>query len=148
MPTYDRGSFIRWQTITLNQLTYAVNLILTLSIGTLAFSMSLLRDKDFTPEGHNQCLFVCATVSILLSIGFGIWCVINRLRDFRVTTKVARMRERDKPADEIAISCHVLLYEALGRQTWRLFWTQIILFGSSIVLYTLCILCTFQHKLV
>lgn len=145
MSTDEPDSFIRWQAITLNQLTYAVNLILTLSVATLGFSMSLLRDKDFTPEGHSRCLFVLATFLILLSIAFGIWCVINRLRDFRTTTEVARMREDKKSAEEIAPLR--ILYDTLGRRTWWLFWTQIVLFGFSIVFYTLCILYSFHRKL-
>ena len=146
MTTNNRGSFIRWQAITLNQLTYAVNLFLTLSVATLGFSMDLLRDKHFTPEGHSRCLFLFATLLILLSIIVGILCVINRLRDFRVTTKVARMRENNQPADEIAP--YVLLYETLGKRTWSLFWAQIALFSFSIAFYTLCLLCTFYQKLI
>ena len=40
-------------------------------------------------------------MSLLASVGFGIWCVINRLRDFRATTKVARMREKGKSDEEM-----------------------------------------------
>jgi hypothetical protein len=139
------GSFIRWQSITLNQLTYAVNLILTLSVATLGFAMSLLRDEHFNPGGHSRCLFVFATALVLLSIAFGIWCVINRLRDFRTTTKVARMRENNEAEEKIGP--YVTLYENLGRCTWRLFWAQIALFAGGIAFYTLCIICTFYRKL-
>src|SRR6266568_3616780 len=119
MSMENRGSFIRWQAITLNQLTYAVNLILTLSVGVLGFSMSLLRDEQFKPTVHSRCLFILATCLISFSIGFGIFCVINRLRDFRVTTKVARMRDVDRATDDQRAP-YVLLYKTLGRRTWWL----------------------------
>jgi hypothetical protein len=143
-PISNRGSFIRWQAITLKQLTYAVNLILTLSVATLGFAFSLLRDKDFRLEHSNRCLFDIASLLILISITIGIWCVVNRLRDFRITTKVSKMR-RDK--DEAEIAPYVALYETLGRRTWCLFLTQITLFAISIVLYTVCVVLVFHNKL-
>src|SRR5437879_3380280 len=88
-----KGSFVRWQSITINQLTYAVNLILTFSVATLGFQATLLLGDQFKPVSWQKCIFSLSLVLLLSSIGLGIWCVINRLRDFRATMKTARLRE-------------------------------------------------------
>lgn len=89
-----RGSFIRWQSITIAQLAYAVNLTLGFSVATLAFQVTLLLDEKFSPVSWQKCGFSISIILLLASVALGIWCVINRLKDFRATTKVARKREK------------------------------------------------------
>jgi len=141
----SNGSFVRWQKITIQQLTYAINLIHLSAVGTLAFGLTILRDEHTLFRDCTRCLFLIGTASLLVSIGFGIWCVINRLRDFRATTKAARKREEGKSDAEIA--SHRLLYERLGDRTWKLFWTQITAFAVGISLYSIWVLITFRTKL-
>ena len=45
-----RKRFVRWQSITIEQLGYTVNLIPGLAVGSLGFSLTLLKDKDFLPH--------------------------------------------------------------------------------------------------
>jgi hypothetical protein len=56
---------------------------------------------------------------------FALWCSVNRLRDFRLTTQIARRREKDET------DLQVLRDEAksLGNFTWGLFWFQVASFG-------------------
>ena len=89
----SEGSFIRWQAIAIAQLGYAVNLILTLATASLGFAVALIKDKDFTPGCWSKCLLVLSQLSLLASVALGIWCVINRLLDFRKTKDNARDRE-------------------------------------------------------
>lgn len=128
----SKGSFVRWQSITIAQLTYSVNLILGFAVATLGFQVTLLLNEKFLPVGWQKCIFSLSMLTVLMSIGFGIWCVINRLRDFRATMRAARLREDEKPDAEIQPLRD--LYTKLGKYTWGLFWWQIATFGVGIVL--------------
>ncbi len=117
------GSFVRWQGITIAQLTFAINVILGFSGAALAFGANLLIREEFQPVGWARCAFVGSLVALLLSIGLGVWCVVNRLRDFRATTQAARKREAGASPEDIEPLR--TLYTRLGRRTWVLFWWQI-----------------------
>jgi uncharacterized membrane protein YhaH (DUF805 family) len=117
-------SFIRWQDITRSQFSAVCNLILALSTGLLAFNSTLLLDHKMSLG----CAFGFAITSIFFlaaSVVFALWCSVNRLRDFRLTTQIARRREKDET------DLQVLRDEAksLGNFTWGLFWFQVALFG-------------------
>src|SRR5690606_2534499 len=84
-----KGSFVRWQSTTIAQLTYAVNLVLGFSVAALAFQITTLLNKEFNPVSWQKCAFSISLLALMASVGLGIWCVVNRLRDFRVTAKVA-----------------------------------------------------------
>lgn len=118
-----KGSFVRWQTITIAQLTYSVNLILGLSVAALGFQVALLLNEKFLPVGWQRCAFGISMLTLVLSIGLGIWCVINRLRDFRATARAARLREDEKPDEDI--QPYRDLYKKLGDRAWSIFWWQI-----------------------
>src|SRR3989344_1899197 len=99
--TNEDKSFVRWQGITISQLSYAVNLILGLAVAALGFVITLLLNKEFIPVSWMKCTFSVALLSLLASIGLGIWCVVNRLRDFRATKEVARKREKGATDSEL-----------------------------------------------
>ncbi|MFN3900210.1 MAG: hypothetical protein ACK4ML_07555 [Alishewanella aestuarii] len=117
-------SFIRWQGITRDYFSSVSNLVLGLSTGLLAFLVSGLVGAQ--PAG--RCLFIiatCAMVLLAVSIGLAVWCAINRLRDFRATTQIARSRYKDEPIS----SSDRQETKALGNLSWCLFWWQLVLFG-------------------
>lgn len=128
----NRDASIRWQGHTIKQFGYALNLILGLSVATLGYELSHLLDENFKVAGWQHCLFVISTLSLLLSITVGLWCVVNRLRDFRATTETARKREDGVSNMELqplrALTC------TLGKRTWLLLWWQIATFGMGILL--------------
>jgi hypothetical protein len=140
-----KGSFVRWQSTTIAQLTYSINLILGLATAALGFQIALLLNQSFQPVGWQKCAFGISMLMLLLSIGMGIWCVINRLQDFRVTTKVARLRETRKSADEIQL--YRESYKELGSNTWSLFWWQIGAFSAGIVCTVLAVGASVSEKL-
>lgn len=140
-----KGSFVRWQSITIAQLTYSVNLILGLAVAALGFQVALLLNEQFHPSGWQKCAFGASMFTLLLSIGLGIWCVINRLRDFRATTRAARLREKGRPDDEI--QPYRDLYEKLSEKTWGLFWWQIGTFGVGTVFTVLAVWASLSQKL-
>ena len=140
-----RGSFVRWQSITIAQLTYSVNLILGLAVAALGFQVALLLNDKFNPIAWQKCAFSVSMFLLVLSIALGIWCVVNRLRDFRATTKAARMREEGKPAEDI--QPYRDLYKKLGKKTWCLFWWQVGTFGVGIALTILGVWAFISQKL-
>jgi hypothetical protein len=147
--TKKGDSFVRWQKYTIDQLTYAVGLILTLSTASLGFAVSLLINKDFPPStSATSCaktLFLLNMLALLISIGLGIFCVVSRLYDFRATKDVARRRE--KGASEEELEELRLEYEDQGRRTWKIFWWQIGMFAFAILTFILSIAIFYQQKL-
>lgn len=140
-----RGSFIRWQSITIAQLTYAVNLILGFSVATLAFQVTLLLNKEFIPVSWQKCSFSISIMLLLASVALGVWCVINRLRDFRLTTKVARQREKGATEEELVPLRSI--YRAIGRKTWGIFRWQVGTFSLGILLTVISVSGSVASKL-
>lgn len=140
-----KGSFVRWQSIAIGQLTYAVNLVLALSIATLGFQITLLLNDKFTPVGWQKCTFSLSLFLLSISVIVGIVVVVNRLRDFRATKEAARLREDH--ASPATIEPYRMLYRKLGNRTWTLFWWQLSTFGFGVVLATLAVLASVGHKL-
>jgi hypothetical protein len=91
---YSEGSFIRWQGITITQMGYAVNLVLTFATASLGLALTLFKDPSLKQHCWGRCWVVLAGVSLMVSIAIGVWCVRNRLTDFRESAQIARKRER------------------------------------------------------
>jgi hypothetical protein len=140
-----KGSFVRWQSITISQLSYAVNLVLALATTTLGFQITLLLNDKFIPIAWQKCVFSISLLLLAISVVVGIFVVVNRLRDFRATKEAARLREDG--ASETTIEPYRLLYRKLGARTWMLFWWQLGAFGAGVVLVTLAVLASVGHKL-
>lgn len=129
--TNKNESFVRWQGITITQFGYSANLVLGLAVAALGFLVTLLLNKEIVPVSWQKCVFSIALLSLLASIGFGIWCAVNRLRDFRVTKEIARRREQNETDAQLPSLRE--LSDRLGKKTWWLFWWQIGTFGVSIL---------------
>jgi hypothetical protein len=127
-------SFRRWQAITINQLTYAADLLLGFAVATIGFVLKLLLDGKFDQSlrelGLSFYLAVSATLLIAFSAAAGIALIVNRLYDFRTTATIARRRDTGASKEELASTR--LDSSALGRRTWRFFWFQLISFGFGI----------------
>jgi hypothetical protein len=145
MSTEDpKGSFVRWQTITVGQLTYAINLILGFSVAILGFQVTLLLSSNFTLVSWQKCAFGLSLLLLATSVFFGIMVVINRLRSFRATMRAARAREKDQ--SESIIEQHRSLYRRLDGRTWCLFWWQIGTFGAGVALTVISLVAVASHK--
>ncbi|MCH8904678.1 MAG: hypothetical protein IIA45_12280 [Bacteroidetes bacterium] len=121
--------FIRWQQLTIQHLSYTNNLLLTLNLAFLGF---LITQTGFELSS-NPFLITVQIVSITslgTSFFVGILTVLNRLHDFRSTTRVAnnkRLRfehknELKKDLDiskiESEISKHSEIANKRGKKTW------------------------------
>ena len=137
---FPSGSFIRWQSITIAQLGYAANLLLAFATTSIGFGFSFVRESSFTPNCAIRIVFGTSLCLLLASVGVGLFCACNRLRDFRMTAAIAHDREtlRREWGGEWIIK-HFLSQRrkearALGRRTWLLFRAQAVLFFFGMLL--------------
>src|ERR1700733_7157918 len=111
--------FVRWQKISIDHLGFCNNVILALAVGALSYSLTLTQDKIFmaarTAHYYVGTALYIAFVGLSLSIVLGLFCMLNRLRDFRGTAQ----RAKDSPD---ALSREEL--NQMGKVTWRLFYGQ------------------------
>jgi len=133
----DNEKFIRWQGITITQLSYSINLILTFSIAAVGFGVSLLLSDNFKPTTCQAYAFFISLVFLLASGAFGIWCTINRLRDFRAAEKITNLKRKDKNHPELSELRE--LTTKLGKKTWGIFWWQIGTFSTGILILVLSV---------
>jgi len=133
----NRESSIRWQGRSIEQFGYALNLILGLSVAAIGYELSILLDDEFKRAGWQNCLFVISMLSLLLSVAVGLWCVVNRLRDFRATAETAR--DREDGASALKLQPLRTLTCTLRKRTWLLFWWQIAAFGIGILLLVIAV---------
>ena len=122
MTDVDKGSYVRWQGITITQFGYATNLLLGMAMGALAFTAHLLVSPEVDFDATSRNFLVAASLAMLVSSGSGVSCVITRLYDFRCTAEAARSGEKDQDKgqrDEFRTA-----YRKLGTWSWRLFWGQ------------------------
>ncbi len=113
--------FVRWQRYTLNQLTFVLNMFFGLAVGAVAFSFTLLRDKEFLLVGCPKFLFKIAIISLCLSVFSSCAAVISRLMDYRYT---ARKIRNDKNSEFEESTVYKYKSKFFGDLTWRLFWIQ------------------------
>lgn len=118
-------SFIRWQAILREQLTFANNLILTFAVASLGFVLTLLQNDPAKALCTLWAEFFAA-IFLTASILFGIALVVNRLKDFRTSTRIAKQREAG--ANDAQLETDRITAEQLGGRTWCLFWWQIATF--------------------
>jgi hypothetical protein len=136
----ENERFQRWQRITIEQLGYAVNLFLTFAVAALGFCFSLLKDKDFilAPLAAKWTMIACM-VAFPLSAACGIFCTLNRLRDFRATTMRARIGPEAPSQEEV---------RGYGKITWRSFYVQVISFGLGALFLTFTLLIAYGSTLI
>lgn len=126
MASEDQGkdSFVRWQAATRDHFGSVANLLLALATGLLAFQSTLLIEKKLSSISASW-LAVASLIFLSASVVFSLWCSVNRLRDFRLTTQIVRRRQKGE-LDLLDLRNES---QALGKFTWGLFWFQIVLFG-------------------
>jgi hypothetical protein len=135
---HTEGSFVRWQSTTIAQLGNAVALILSLAGASIAFALALVRDREYHPGPWGKGFIVASGIFLVVSLGLGLWFVINRVRDFRQTTEIVRDREKWQvegiTKSEIDNRLHNSRKHAkrLGERTWALFYWQVVTFGSGV----------------
>jgi hypothetical protein len=133
-------SFQRWQKITIDQHGAVINLLLTISVAAQGFIYTQIKD----PGGARHGWLWASEAAFMLSSALGLCCSVNRLCDFRLTAKIARVRSKlskhyyrdtcsSLNGDDLAM-VRAKLKKArieskrLGRKTWLVFGFQLFLF--------------------
>jgi hypothetical protein len=128
----NRESSIRWQGRTIEQFGYALNLILAIAIAGIGYEISLILNKEIECESWQNCLLFISLLAFVLSTSVALWCVVTRLRNFRVTAETARQREDG--ASVLELQLLRTKTKRLGEFTWTLFWWQISSFAIGVLL--------------
>jgi hypothetical protein len=128
---HDR--FVRWQQISLQQLTYAINLLLALSGATIAFEITFSLDQRAPVVGVVKAALLSSMIFLAFSMLLGLFAVETRLYDFRYSSRIARLRWKS-PERASDIARMEWITNALGKVTWCLFGMEIVTFGLGIIL--------------
>jgi len=81
-----------WQNNTINQLSFANNFLLTISIGFLAY---VFREEKNIQTLFDKSIFNLLTlICVILAIYEGILVIISRLYDFRISRHISLVRKR------------------------------------------------------
>lgn len=136
--------FVRWQGYTMSQLTFVLNMFFGLSVATLAFAFSLIKDKEFTLSSCPKLLFQIGVVSLCIAVFISCAAVISRLFDYRYTAQKIRTDEKEG-GEESAIFKYKS--KILGRLTWRLFWSQVVTMSLGLLGVVVGVLAAYGNRI-
>jgi len=140
-----KDRFARWQSKTNQQFGYFNNLLIFLSVGTIAFVANQLSKNEFVINNcWSKVFYGLGTILIIISIITGTYLGYNRLRDFRKTTaKILARIENDN--NELKLLKKQTKY--LGELSWNLLVIQFIslLLGELLIIFSLGLM--FGYKL-
>lgn len=123
----NNNSFVRWQGRSLEELGKTINLLLTISLATIGFVLNIILNKDFYFQNcYSKMAITLGTFVVLTSIILLLVISKNRLLSFKLTTSIARKREKKK-MDGIE-----KLRERVSKKDeniWSLFNTSVWFFG-------------------
>ena len=145
MDENKKERFVRWQVRSLDYLSYAINLILGLSIAGIGFEAKILSEDSFSPSGFGKTAFILSVVLLFLASAAGFACVFNRLKDFRDTATITRKKsknEYDAELDELRNIVGIL-----GKRTKCYFNLQAGLFSFGVVMLLISLSMAYQQKL-
>lgn len=121
MTDEDYERFAKWQGITREQLGATSNLVLGLATGLLAFTAALLLQKKSVTSSCALSFGIAGCIILALSVGLALRCATNRLKDFRLTAKIAN----PKHSDSASLQEWREESKRLGELTWRVFRGQL-----------------------
>ena len=141
---------VRWQETRVNQFSYVNYLILTLSLATLGFAVSLVTENYlFRTAVSTLCFWLhlfsvfCVLVPIFcffISILLGVCCAYTRLKDFRKTAKIADLKyKRGNLTATPEIKTLQRETNEHGECSWKLLQCQIRFFVIGIVVLMIVI---------
>ena len=97
-----RARFSRWQMKTLEERGKFITLLLTLSLGTIAFVLNQIMKPEFSfKTSYLRVATFSGLVILLLCVIMGLLLSLNRLKDLRQTTHIAKERKDGKSEEEI-----------------------------------------------
>ena len=136
--TNETDRFQRWQKIAIDQLTYALNLFLVLTVATLGYWFSLLRDEGFMPAATGKCFMLLSFLALAGSVICGLVCVVCRTWDIKGTARRARGGCDAPTRDEL---------RGLGHWTWGLFYAHLVGFALGVGLLVVALFLTYGGRI-
>lgn len=137
-------AMVRWQEQAREQRSTVNSLFLTYAAALLGGLSSVLFAHDVTRVGW-AWVFIAAGCGALLSLTAGCIVVLVRLRDARLTARVARFRVEQKSSSEIEFLRSST--EKLGGWTNRLIPLQVAAFALAAVAFLIWVVLSFSEKL-
>lgn len=137
--------FVRWQNITIKQLGFTTNLILTITVGVIGFVVNKIADENFKITSNGKALFIIGLFSLFLSFIMGIVINLTRLYDFRKTTRIVRKKMKNEKDSELYVLKKAT--ECLGKASWIIFRIQIISFAFALTFILLSFIIIYSDKL-
>jgi hypothetical protein len=136
-----KDNYIRWQNIRINQLGFANNLIIALATALIGYILNFLQLENTDLNIVQKVLFWIGSGLIIISIGLGIFVVINRLEDFRLTAQIAKNKDfKDLEEDRDKT-------KKLGKRTWCAFIWQTSTFLIGFLLLLIMTLIELSNKI-
>lgn len=141
----NRESSIRWQGRTIEQFGYALNLVLGLAVAGIGYETTVILNKVMERAGWQNCLLTISFLALVLSVGVALWCIVTRLRNFRLTAEIARKREDG----EANVNLQPLRTKSndFDEFTWTLFWWQIWSFALGVILLIAVVVGSFRSAM-
>lgn len=121
----NKGSFVRWQSRTIEELGKAANLILTLSLATIGFTVVKLLGQFLFLSCVSKTLIILGSFVLLATALLILILMRNRINSMRITTQIARKREKNDTSNIENLRKDVRLFDKL---TWILFNISVWLF--------------------
>ncbi|OGA53411.1 MAG: hypothetical protein A3F74_05735 [Betaproteobacteria bacterium RIFCSPLOWO2_12_FULL_62_58] len=142
----SRERFVRWQSQSISQLSFSINLLLGLAVAALGFGVALLRDNTFAPGGIDKWLFIYSVIALACGVLFGVGATVTRLIDFRATA--GKIREEEKGGQSGVVSRFEKQARVYGSATWRLFWFLTFSFASGVICLAYTVFAVYGGRLV
>jgi len=120
----NQDRYVRWQRTTGEHLSFVNNLFLIFSVGLFTFLYAFI-DQSEKFSYSIKLAFAFSVVFNSLSFLAGVFCALNRLKDFRLTANIAKgVLDR---VDKSTLDNQRDQSRELGEITWDLLYTQVYL---------------------
>ncbi|MFA6414633.1 MAG: hypothetical protein WC217_02085 [Candidatus Paceibacterota bacterium] len=141
----DDDRFVRWQQLSISEMGKTISLFLGIAFATIGFVVSQLISADFIFRNYwDKFLFSFGSVVLLAHIVVSLILTLNRLKDFKLTTKVVRVKQNEKSTSAIADLREEL--EMISNKTRCLFGCSLWLFGIAELLIIIGFIIQISNK--
>jgi fumarate reductase subunit D len=141
----EKERFIRWHAITLEARGKIIALVLSLSLATIAYAFNLIKDTNFV-HCYSKCFCFLGIITLLVTIVFALFVMMNRLKGFRETTQKIKAEIDGEEKD--AIASLKKKYEETDKITLHYFQVMIWFFGFGETFVILGLIIEFWSKLI
>jgi hypothetical protein len=140
----DKEAMVRWQGYAREQRSEVNSLFLTYAAALIGIEAATLMSKDVAHVAHSWP-FLAAGAAALLSVAVGCAASLLRLRDARLTARIARYRDEGRGAPDIMPL--QISTRSLGKWTNRFLAVQVIVFAVAAVAFVVWVVLAFGAKL-